>query len=60
VAACSILRGIEYRDPCEGEKVCVDKLVVVMRIETSVAIAATQNSQGRVTSFCVREKIGIN
>ena len=57
MAACSILRGIEYRAPCAGERVCADKLVVViMRVEASVAIAATHNLSGRSALFCVRER----
>ena len=55
MAACSILRGIVYRASCAGERVCADELVVVMRVEPSVAIAATRNSSGRVVSFCVRK-----
>ena len=36
--------------------VVAGKLVVVMRVEVSVAIAATRNSSGRGASFCVRKK----
>ena len=56
MAACSILRGIECRAYCAGERVCVGKLAVVMRVEVSVVIAATQNSSGRGASFCVRKR----
>ena len=56
MAACSILRGIEYRAPCADERVRADKLDVVMRVEASVAIAATRNLSGRGASFCARKK----
>ena len=36
--------------------VVAGKLVVVMRVEVSVAIAATRNSSGRGASFCVRKR----
>ena len=55
MAACSIVRGIECRAHCAGEKVCAYKLVVVMRVEVSVAIAASRNSSGRGASFSVRK-----
>ena len=47
MAVFSILRGIECRAHCAGERVCADKLALVMRVEVSVAIAATRNSSGR-------------
>ena len=56
MAAYSILRGTEYRTPCAGERFCANKLVVVMRVDASVAIAATRNSSGRGASFCVRKR----
>ena len=56
MVACSIMRGIECRAHCAGERVCADKLVVVMRVDVSVAIAATRNSSGRGASFCVRKR----
>ena len=36
--------------------VVAGKLVVVMRVEVSLAIAATRNSSGRGASFCVRKR----
>ena len=36
--------------------VVAGKLVVVMRVEVSVAIAATRNSSERGASFCVRKR----
>ena len=56
MAACSILRGIGCRAHCAGERICAAKLAVVMRVEVSVAIAATRNSSGRGASFCVRKR----
>ncbi len=56
MVVCSILRGIECRAHCAGERVCVGKLSVVTRVEVSVAIAATQNSSGRGALFCVRKR----
>ncbi len=56
MVACSIMRGIECMAHCAKERVCADKAARVMRVEVSVAIAATRNSWGRAVSFCVREK----
>ena len=56
MVVCSILRGIDCRAHCAGERVCVGKLAVVMRVDVSVAIAATQNSSGRGASFFVRKR----
>ena len=56
MASCSILRGIGCRAHCAGERICAAKLAVVMRVEVSVAIAATRNSSGRGASFCVRKR----
>ncbi len=56
MAACNILRGIECRARCAGERVCANKLALVMRVEASLAIAATRNSSGRCASFCVRKR----
>ncbi len=57
MAACSITKGIECRAHCARKRVCADKAVGIMRVEVSVAIAATRNSSGRAVSFSVREKI---
>jgi hypothetical protein len=58
VVVCSILRGIECRAHCAGERVCVGKLAVVMRVEVSVAIAATQICREEVHHFvCGKENL---
>jgi len=41
---------------CAEDRDCAEKLVGVMRVEMSVAIAATRNSSGRGASFYVRKK----